>query len=818
MLIGLATNGVAVILLSIVFSVGEWLDHRGQAVTTLAVHAGVIADNVAPALVFGDEKSAGEVLERLGKEPTLVHAELRDMAGAVVARFNRAGRYKPPPALPAPDGHLFFADRLEYAKSVAHLGEPVGILTLQSDLSPVYVEMLRKLLLIVIAMAASLTSAVFLFARFQKSISDPIRDLAAAMTRVTRQSDYSTHVPVQGRDEIGALAENFNAMIAAVREREAALVEHREGLENTVRQRTEELNALNESLTHQVLEMQLAETVFNASSNAIIITNAENRIVAVNAAFCKITGYSEAEVVGQAPSILSSGRHDAGFYRAMWQTLLETGRWDGEIWNRRKNGDPYAEWLTINTVKNSRGENTHFVAIFSDITQRKAAEDEIRHLAFYDPLTRLPNRRLLLDRLGQAMASSVRSGRQGALLFIDLDNFKMLNDTLGHDMGDRLLQQVADRLVGCVREGDSVARLGGDEFVVMLEDLSGNSDEAAAQAETVGEKILATLNRTYELSGREYHGTPSIGIALFGKQRQSMDDLLKHADLAMYQAKAAGRNALRFFDPRMQAAVTARSRMEAGLRQALREEHFLLFYQPQIDGTGRMAGAEALIRWRHPVHGLVMPDRFIPIAEESGLIVPIGEWVLREVCRQVRAWRTAGLPPFFIAVNLSARQFAQERLAERICGILAEMDVEPAAIELEITESTVMDRADNAAAVLRDLHERGFRIAIDDFGTGYSSLGYLKRFPVDKLKIDRSFVMDIPGDANDAAIASAIIQMAKILGLEVVAEGVETDAQHEFLRTQGCAFQQGFRYSRPLDVAAFESFLRANAAQPPAAS
>ncbi|MES2877946.1 MAG: diguanylate cyclase, partial [Pseudomonadota bacterium] len=405
--------------------------------------------------------------------------------------------------------------------------------------------------------------------------------------------------------------------------------------------------------------LRIAATAFE-SQEAIMVTDAHRVILRVNPAFTVITGYTAEEVIGKTPHILRSGRHDKAFYAAMWETIERTGTWQGEIWDRRKNGELYAEWLTITAVKAEDGQVTHYVGVQNDITQRKAAEEEIRYLAFYDPLTQLPNRRLLHDRLQQALATSTRTGHYSALLFIDLDNFKTLNDSQGHDKGDLLLQQVAHRLTACIREGDTVARLGGDEFVVILEDLSETTQEAATQAEVVGEKIITTLNRPYDLAGLEHHSTPSMGVTLFSGQQETIDELLKRADLAMYQAKAAGRNTLRFFDPEMQAVVSARAALELNLREGMRSGQFLLYYQAQMD-HGRITGAEVLLRWQHPERGFISPANFIPLAEETGLILPLGGWVIETACRQLAAWaRRSDMAHMTIAVNVSAIQLYQD--------------------------------------------------------------------------------------------------------------------------------------------------------------
>jgi diguanylate cyclase (GGDEF)-like protein/PAS domain S-box-containing protein len=448
-------------------------------------------------------------------------------------------------------------------------------------------------------------------------------------------------------------------------------------------------------------------------------------------------------------------------------------------------------------------------AIIHDISGRKQAEEEIRRLAFYDPLSGLPNRQLLLDRLRHALASSARSGRQFALLFIDLDNFKTLNDNLGHGIGDLLLKHTAVRLTACVREVDTVARLGGDEFVVLLEDLSERSEEAAAQAEAVARKILERLAEPCRLDGHDHRATASIGITLCAESRETTEELLKRADMAMYQAKAAGHNTLRFFDPQMQAAVSKRAATESDLREALLRRQFELHYQAQVDADGRLTGVEALLRWRHPGRGMVAPLEFIPLAEETGLILPIGDWVLQAACAQLAGWAAQpGLAHLTIAVNVSARQIQQADFAERVMAALEQTGADPSRLELELTESLLVQNAEDAIAKMARLKARGVRFSLDDFGTGYSSLAYLKRLPLDQLKIDRGFVRDILTDPNDAAIARTVVVLAESLGLEVIAEGVETEEQRDFLARGGCRHYQGYLFARPLPPAEFEELAR----------
>ncbi|OGB29089.1 MAG: hypothetical protein A3F78_14970 [Burkholderiales bacterium RIFCSPLOWO2_12_FULL_61_40] len=553
-------------------------------------------------------------------------------------------------------------------------------------------------------------------------------------------------------------------------------------------------------------DLRIAATAFEAQVG-IIVTDSKGVILRVNRMFTEDTGYTEQEAVGQTPRLLRSGRHDTAFYTAMWESVGQTGVWQGEIWDRRKNGEIYPKWMVITAVKTDEGVTTHYVSTQTDITQRKAAEEEIKHLAFYDPLTHLPNRRLLMDRMHHALATTQRLERRGALMFIDLDKFKTLNDTLGHDKGDLLLQQVAQRLVACVREGDTVSRLGGDEFVVLLENLSPSIDEAASQAETIGEKVLASLNQTYVLDGHAYHCTCSIGVTLFGNPKEVMSDLMMQADFAMYQAKSRGRNALRFFDPAMQAAVTARVLLEVDLREAVRERQFVLHYQAQVDGEGLLVGAEALVRWQHGQRGMVPPTEFIPLAEETGLILPLGHWVLETACRQLARWALhPAMAHLMVAVNISAHQFRQLDFVGEVLAVLKTTGANPQRLKLELTESLLVADVDDVIAKMHALKRAGVGFSLDDFGTGYSSLSYLNQLPLDQIKIDRSFVVDIESNDGAVVICAATISLAHSLKLKVVAEGVETEAQRYFLNTvHHCDFMQGYLFSRPLPLEAFEA-------------
>lgn len=548
-------------------------------------------------------------------------------------------------------------------------------------------------------------------------------------------------------------------------------------------------------------QLRIAAAAFE-SQEGIFVTDANNTILRVNRAFSRITGYSEAEAIGQTPHLLSSGKHPLAFYSDMWRQLHRHNFWSGEIWNRRKNGEIYPEWLTITVVKNELGYTGHYVATLTDITQRKRAEDEIRNLAYYDPLTGLPNRRLLLERLQHAVDSAGRRGNEGALLFIDLDNFKTLNDTLGHDMGDLLLQEVGLRLSCCIREDDTVARLGGDEFVVLLPNLSKDNAEAAAFAQRLGERIRQALNAAYNLAGHDYYSTPSIGIAMFADGQHDGDELMKRADLALYSAKAAGRNAVHFFDPQMQKTLSERASLEAALRQAITQEQLQLFYQPQVDQTGRIYGAEVLLRWQHPTLGLLAPGQFIALAEETGLIIPIGQWVLEQSCQLLQQFsQQPAMADISLSVNVSVKQLRQSDFIQQVQAALAATGAPPPRLVLELTESGLVDDVESSRGKMLSLQQLGVRFSLDDFGTGYSSLAYLKKLPLDQLKIDQSFVRGVMHDQNDAAIVRSVIALARALNLNVLAEGVETEEQWHFLDQHGCRSYQGYLFGHPLPLA-----------------
>jgi diguanylate cyclase (GGDEF)-like protein/PAS domain S-box-containing protein len=609
-----------------------------------------------------------------------------------------------------------------------------------------------------------------------RSMARPLEQLSSSMERAQKGESLVRAKP-GGPKDIADMAHAFNSMMEVQEEREAAL--------------------------------RVAAIAFE-TEEGMMVTDENAIIIQVNQAFTQLTGYTAEDAIGRNPSMLKSDRQEPEFFQRMWDNLRETNSWQGEIWNRRKNGEVYPEWLNITAVVGKDGKVTNYVGAFIDFTERKKAESEIYSLAFYDPLSQLPNRRMLLDRLRQAVATGVRNQTGGALLFIDLDNFKTLNDTKGHGIGDLMLVEVSKRLQECVREGDTVARFGGDEFVLLLEGLDEERSQAAVQARMVGEKVLEVLSQPYLLEGNEFHSSSSMGITLFVEYKEKLDELLKQADTAMYEAKKSGRNTLRFFDPVMQEELEVRAQLEAGLREALHKQEFRLYYQMQVDHTGHIVGAEVLLRWVHPERGLISPMQFIPLAEETGLILPIGRWVLESACRQIKAWEadrhTSDLQ---LAVNVSGRQFRQADFVRQVSEIIGNADINPLLLKLELTESIVLDDVPDTISKMQALRQIGVSFAMDDFGTGYSSLSYLTQLPLNQLKIDQSFVRHIGAKSTDATIIQTIIGMANNLSMEVIAEGVETQEQRDFLEINGCMLYQGYLFSLPVTIAEFDVLLSA---------
>jgi diguanylate cyclase (GGDEF)-like protein/PAS domain S-box-containing protein len=560
----------------------------------------------------------------------------------------------------------------------------------------------------------------------------------------------------------------------------------------------EEITQLKESEKH----LRLAASVFETASEALVVTDVNMNIKMVNKAFSNITGYGSDEAIGQTPAILQSGRQDKDFYADMFDSLNATDVWEGEIWNRRKNGEIYPEWLRISVIRDDVGNHEGYVGLFSDITKRKRNESLIQHQANFDALTGLPNRNLFRDRLSHALDLAEKNHQHVAVLFIDIDHFKYVNETLGHSLGDQLLQDIANRLTHNLKKPKTVSRFGGDEFIVILPD-----ESSLYRIENTALEILKKLERPYCINGDPVFASASIGAAVYPFDGEDAEALLRKAENAMYKAKHKGRNNFQFFTMEMDIEAQQRQELERDLHKAIEKKQLSLVYQPIIDpATGTMISAEALIRWQHPKKGLISPVQFIPLAEEVGLIIPIGEWVLREACREAMRWVNTPKPPT-VSVNLSSIQFQKQNVPNLVKTILAETQLPPERLTLEITESLLVIDDDDTLEQLQEIRRLGINLSIDDFGTGYSSLSYLKKFPVSTLKIDRSFIMGLPDNSEDEALVSAILAMANSLNLTVVAEGVETQEQAELLKRKGCQYLQGYYFSKPLAKDAFEGLL-----------
>ena len=779
--VNLLTMGLALVVTLFISLCSEFyhLHHRVEA--QLRIQAQMIASHAPAALMFDDRKDAAETLATLHVSPEILRAEITGKGQTFVSyRRERPDvwLFDNPERYPV-DGLRYRMLFAETRIPVTSNAEQIGEVWVLASLKPFYVNYLAYASLNVLATGTGLVMAFFLLQRLQRKLTYPIAELAKVVERVTKRHDYSQRALAGGSEEISALADGINDMLASIEERDRLLES-----ELQTRQQREQ-------------ELRLAAITFQ-TNEAILITDGGGTILRVNQAFSDITGYSERDAVGRHPSILRSDYHENLFYRKLWRSVLKQGQWRGEIWNRKKSGELYAALLSITAVKNEQGITSHYVVAFSDITLAKKSEEDIRHLAFYDPLTRLANRRLLLEHLQRALHHAARHSEYGVLLFLDLDNFKTLNDTLGHSVGDQLLEQVAARLLQAVRATDTVARLGGDEFVVLIEGLKGSREQAADSASLVAEKIHLLLNQPFVLGTYLHQLSPSIGITLFFDEGLLPDDVLKQADLAMYRSKAAGRNTVRFYEESFQESFSRNVQMEANMRRALSSDEFDLHFQPQYDGTGNLIGAEALLRWER-AGSFTSPALFVPLAEETGLILPIGQWVLRAALARLALWQESKQLPkgFKLAVNISPRQFRQKDFVDQVVQSVTQMAVDPVWLKFEITEGVVIENIDDTIAKIAELKRHGIDFSIDDFGTGYSSLSYLRRLPLSEVKIDRSFVQDIDVDANSAVIVKTIIAMSQQLGFKTIAEGVETARQLTFLADCGCQGFQGYWFSPP---------------------
>ena len=686
-------------------------------------------------------------------------------------------------------------------------------------LMPMWLMFLEQLgmMLVISAMA------IYLYLRLQdKVIIYPLLKLQQAIEELERTQNFSKPIKIESQDELGVLANSFNRMSHSLdsiyQNLEARVTERTQKLEELNQQNSANLQVSKESqqklqesekrTKQAMMELQLQKLALD--EHAIVsITNVTGTIIYVNDRFCQISQYSREELLGHNHLMLNSGFHPKGFFKGMYQVIAHGNVWHNEVCNRAKDGSLYWLDMTVVPFKDESGKLYQYIAIRTDITARKKSEADIQQLAFYDPLTNLPNRRLLMDRLQHSLTAHIRNKEHGAVVFIDLDNFKVLNDTKGHGVGDLLLIEVAKRLKACVRAEDTVARLGGDEFVLLLENLGKEHNDAGAHAELVAQKILHELNRPYVLDSQEHHSSPSIGIALFCDNSANVDKLIQYADTAMYQAKSAGRNTACFYDASSQALLEARSKLEHALHSAVDKQQLQLYYQVQVDKDGRPIGAEALLRWNHPDLGMVSPAQFIPIAEESGLIVPIGYWVLQTACAQIKQWEGNSLTcDLVLAVNVSMRQLSEADFVSQVKTLLDQSEINSGHLKLEITESMIVRNVEATISIMLQLKSLGLKFSMDDFGTGYSSLSSIKRLPLDQLKIDQSFVRDIQHDDFDKAIVRTIIAMATSMNLDIIAEGVETEEQRHLLALKGCSNYQGYLFGKPMPIENFEVLLQ----------
>ncbi|MDG4812782.1 EAL domain-containing protein [Hydrogenovibrio sp. 3SP14C1] len=756
-------------------------------------HAEGLAQNVASssAVWVASRDFAGlqNIINGLSKYPDLTHAIVLDLNNQILAHseLSYRGQYLlDMPTQPKLTILQLDQDHIDLANPIVLSGQHIGWvrigLSQAADLQRFEQIKLSAFafLLIAVTLAALLATVA---ARYLTRRLYAIQTVADKVKRGKR----SLRVKLGGFDEAAQLAKRFNIMLDTLVKRENELVESHHALEQSEK-RLNQIMAVN----HEgIWDWDIAaDKVIHNQSWADVIGLDDGLLEHPAQVFFDAVHPDDRDRVSRAVKECFKSK---GHYRMEYRFVQKnTGN---EVWVQDR-GDV--------VERDAEGNPLKMVGGFYEVTERKQAEEAIENLAFYDPLTQLPNRRLLQDRLQQEMAVTKRSKRVCALMFIDLDDFKTLNDTLGHDTGDKLLRQVAARLRECVREFDTVARIGGDEFVLILPDLDHDWKDAATHAELVAQKVLRILNKPYLLDSIPYHNTPSIGVKLFSGHQETLEELLKHADLAMYQAKAKGRNTIRFYDTTMQEVVNAKSVMEANMRQAITEQQFVLFYQPQINSNGQIIGAEALVRWLHPEQGLIAPNEFIPLAEENGFILPIGRWVLQTACEQLVKWsRQADTAQMVIAVNVSARQFHQIDLVEEVESIIRQTGANPQLLKLELTESLLIKDVEDVVDKMQALKKLGINFSLDDFGTGYSSLSYLKRLPLDQLKIDQTFVRDIIEDSNDAAIARAVIALAESMEFNVIAEGVETAEQHQMLIDMGCRVFQGYLFGRPVPIKEF---------------
>ncbi len=784
-------TGITVALPMVAF---DFVGLREAMTRDVATLADVLARNSTAALMFRDARSSEDILDALRAEQSVTAACIYDADGQPFASYVRAGNafsFTPPTV--ERNISRFERNRLIQFREISLNGEIVGAIYIESDLQRLN-RRLREYCMVFAGTFGLVLALAFVLAQgLQRPISRPLSALVSTAQAVSTANDYTIRTNLSSLDEFGLLGSAFNGMLEQIQKRDQQLLQHRQQLEQTVANRTAELISANAQLRRAEEKYR---SIFEDAVIGIFQATPDGQPVSLNRALAQINGYESpeefmAEVHNLAKEVLVNPHRFEEVTRILAQGGVVRGV-ELEIYR----GDRTKKWVLANirAVRDPDGSIVLLEGTIEDITERKTAQEQVHYLAYYDALTGLANRTLLQDRMQKALAAAKRRGERVALLFLDLDRFKIINDSLGHSFGDLLLQQVAERLKKWARAQDTVARIGGDEFLIALTAVKEVTDVAIA-----AERVMDAMTAEFVIQDRHFHVNCSIGMSIYPDHGADSETLIKNADAAMYTAKENGRNGYRFFSEDMNAQVMERMTLEHGLRAALEKKELFLMYQPQVEiATGRLIGLEALIRWKHPSLGLVAPDRFIRVAEHSGLIVPIGEWVLRTACATAKSWQEQGLPAVPVAVNVSAIQFRQEGFQEAVKRVLRDTELAAEYLELELTESVLLSNVDVTQSVLRSLQCMGVKLAIDDFGTGYSSLAYLKQFPVGKLKIDRSFVRNIPGNSDDAAIASAIIGMARSLNLRVIAEGVENEAQLLFLSTHGCDEVQGYYYSQPL--------------------
>jgi len=775
------------LMIAVPMGVFDFFGLKHAIVRDQAVLADALARNSTAALAFRDFKSAQDTLQALRAESSVTAACIYDKEGKPFARYLRDGNasdFVSPMA--EPSRTRFEGKRLVQFRSILLDGEAVGTIYIESDLKPLYARLRQYTLAFIATFMATLAIALLIASRLQRPIAQPLNDLVSTALAISGAQNYSIRAQRNSDDEFGVLVDSFNGMLDQI--------EHNhEQLEQQVAARTAELVLANAQLRHAEEKYR---TIFEDAVIGIFQATPDGRPVSINRALAQLHGYDSPEqLMAEVSNVVTElFVHPSRMDELRSELEVRGSVRDVELELYRRDRTKKWALANIRAVRDASGTIALMEGTIEDITDRKCAEEQVQFLAFYDALTGLPNRTLLRDRLANALAAARRRNEKVAVLFLDLDRFKVINDSLGHSSGDVLLQEVATRLKKCAREHDTVARQGGDEFVIVMSGIRDVPDAAVA-----AERIMDGMCSEFLIQEHSLTVSCSIGISVYPDHGADIETLLKHADAAMYCAKESGRNAFRFFSEHMNEQAVERLTIEHNLRSALGKNELFLVYQPQAElATGGIIGVEALLRWKHPELGLIPPDRFIRVAENTGLILPIGEWVLQTACAAARRWQDQGLPPIPVAVNVSAVQFRQEGFRALVRRILDETHLPPQYLELELTESVLLVNADLTFPVLQELKSMGVRLAIDDFGTGYSSLSYLRQFPVHRLKIDRSFVKAVAVNPDDAAITSAIISMGKSLNLKVIAEGVEDQAQMAFLKAHHCDEIQGYYFGAPV--------------------